>query len=88
MIVVTEAEVIARLPSLLDEAKAEPVVISDGNKELGAIMSMADYEFVRTAKVDRLMRAMDALGSSLREAAGEEGISLEELEKMFDRKNK
>jgi hypothetical protein len=47
---------------------------------------MEDYRIARKVKVDRAIRAMDALGKSLRKAADEEGISLEDLEKMFDRK--
>jgi len=86
MSVVTEAEAIENLPSLLRQARMRAVVISDGDNDLGAIVSMEDYEIVRKAKVERLMRAMDALGAELRAGAAEEGISVDELEKMLDRK--
>jgi hypothetical protein len=86
MSVVTEADVIARLPSLLDEAKQRAVIISDGDNDLGAIVSMEDLQIVRQAKVDRFLCAMHELGKELRAAAAEEGISVDELEKMLDRK--
>jgi hypothetical protein len=41
---------------------------------------------VRKAKIDRLLAAIDRLGEALREGAAAEGISLDELEKMLDRK--
>jgi len=86
MSVVTEADVIARLPSLLEEAKRRPVTISDGDNDLGVLISMEDFQFVRRAKADRFLRAMHAFGKELRDSAAEEGISVDELEKMLDRK--
>jgi len=86
MSVVTEADVIARLPSLLDEAKQHSVIIRDGDNDLGAIVSMEDLQIVRRVKADRFLSAMHELGKELRAAAAEEGISVDELEKMLDRK--
>jgi hypothetical protein len=72
----------------LRQADQHSVVVRDGDRELGAIVSMEDFQLVRKARVDRAIRAMEVLGESLREAAAEEGISPEDLEKMFDRKAK
>jgi len=86
MSVVTEADVIARLPSLLDEAKQHSVIIRDGDNDLGAIVSMEDLQIVRRVKADRFLSTMHELGKELRAAAAEEGISVDELERMLDRK--
>jgi hypothetical protein len=87
MSVVTEADVIARLPSLLEEAKRRAVIISDGNdNDLGAIVSMKDYEIVRRAKAEDFLRAMRAFGDDIRARAAKDGITVDELEKMLDRK--
>jgi hypothetical protein len=82
---VTRDEAVLRLPDLLREAKTGAVVISDGTEELGAIVSMDDYEVVRRAKVNQALDAMVRLGDMLREEAGQEGISVDELETMLDR---
>lgn len=71
---------------LLREERMQPVLIMDGEQELGAIVSMDDYALIRKAKVDRFLRASEELGKQLRAYAFEEGISLEDLEKMLDRK--
>jgi hypothetical protein len=86
MRVVSEPEVMQTLYPLLEEAKTRAVEIRNGDEILGAIVSKDDYEIVRRAKADRLMLAMDRLGAELREGAAEAGISLEQLEKMLDRK--
>jgi hypothetical protein len=86
MSVVSEPGVLETLSPLLEEAKTRAVEIRSGDELLGAIVSKDDYEIVRKAKVDRLMASMDELGSALRKGAAAEGISLDELEKMLDRK--
>lgn len=88
MRVVSETDAIESFPSLLRQVEQHSVVIRDGDQELGAIVSMEDYKAARKVKIDRAIRAMEALGKSLREAAAEEGISSEDLGKMFDRKAK
>jgi hypothetical protein len=84
--VVTEADVIEKLPSLLEEVKSRAVIISDGDNDLGVLISMEDFQFVRRAKADRFLSAMHDFGKELRDAAAEEGVSVDELEKMLDRK--
>jgi len=74
------------LPSLLKEVKIHSVEIRDGEEMLGAIVSKEDYEIVRKAKVARLLAAMDRLGEAMREEAAQKGISLDDLERMLDRK--
>jgi hypothetical protein len=86
MRVVSEADAMETLPLLLKEAKTRAVEIRDGDEVLGAIVSKEDYEIVRKAKIERLMIATARLGESLRQGAAEEGISLDALEKMLDRK--
>jgi CBS-domain-containing membrane protein len=84
--VVSESDAIQSLPTLLREAEKQTVVVRDGDRELAAIVSMKDYETIRKAKVERLKMAMQQYGDSLRADATEAGISLDELERMLDRK--
>jgi len=82
---VSQTEAMQKLPELLREAKSSAVVIRDGDKPLGAIVSMDDYEVVRKAKIEDALNAMSDLGAMLRREASREGISLDDLEKMLDR---
>jgi hypothetical protein len=83
---VSEPGLIATLHPLLEEAKTHALVIRDGDTELGAIVSMEDYEIVRKAKVERFLRISAEFGEHLRARALEEGMTVDELEKMLDRK--
>ena len=86
MRVVSESDVMEELPSLLEEIKTHAVVISDGEEELGALVSMEDYEIVRKAKVDRLFHAMDEFGEQIRVRAAADGLTPDELMEILDRK--
>jgi hypothetical protein len=88
MSVASESRLLATLTPLLEQAKTRAVEIRAGDELLGAVVSKDDYEIVRKAKVERLFAAMDRLGTVLRKEAAEDGISLDELEKMLDRKAK
>ncbi len=81
-----QSNAINSVSPILREDNMQPVLIMDGERELGAIVSMDDYALIRKAKVDRFLRASEELGKQLRAYAFEEGISLEDLEKMLDRK--
>ena len=83
---VLEPDVLNALSPLLREAKSHAVVLTDGESELGALVSMQDYELVRKAKIERFLRTADELGKHLRARAQEEGISEDELLRMLDRK--
>lgn len=86
MSVVTEADVIARLPSLLEEAKQSAVIISDGESDLGALISMEDFAIVHRAKEEKFLRAMREFGDDIRARASEHGLSPDDLMKILDRK--
>jgi hypothetical protein len=86
MSVVYEPAVLETLSPLLEEAKKRAVVISDGVTQLGAIVSMEDYEIVRKAKVERFLRVMDEFGEQIRERAAADGLTPDDLMKILDRK--
>ncbi len=86
MATMAQTDLIERLTPLFEQAQTQAVIVSDGKSELGAIISMEDYELVRSAKVDRLFAALNDLGSEIRKSAEEQGLSLEEVERMLDRK--
>jgi hypothetical protein len=86
VILISESEAMQTLPSLLDKAQTQSVIITNGQTDLGAIVSMEDFAAVRKAKGQRALEALKALGEDLRAGAEQEGMSLEELEMTLDRK--
>jgi hypothetical protein len=86
MRVVSESDAIQSLPSLLKEVSTHAVVIREGDEDLGAIVSMEDYEVIRKSKIERLLRTMDDLGAKIRERAAADGLTPDDLMKLLDRK--
>jgi len=86
MRVVSEADAIQTLPSLLKEVQMQPVVIRDGEEEVAALVSMEDYELVRKAKSEQLSASMDRLGDQIRTRAAADGLTPDDLIKILDRK--
>jgi hypothetical protein len=86
MSTISEPGFLETLSPLLEEAKTRAVEIRNGDELLGAIVSKDDYEIVRRAKTDLLKDSMHRLGTKLRKEAAEAGITIDELEKMLDRK--
>ena len=86
MATLAQPDLIERLTPLFKQAQTRAVVVSDGESELGAIISMDDYKLVRAAQADRVMAALARLGSEIKKKAEEQGTSLEEIERiMLDR---
>lgn len=83
---VSEPGLVEALSPLLEEAKRHAIVISNEDTQLGAIVSMEDYEIVRKAKIERFLRISREFGEHLKARAAEEGITVGELERMLDRK--
>lgn len=51
-----------RLASLLDAAQREPVMIRRQNRDVAVIMSVEEYERIRSNNVKELQRLMDRIG--------------------------
>jgi len=83
-ILVSEAEAMQSLQQLLDKAQGQAVIIREGKTDLGAIVSMNDYELIRKVKTERLFAAMDSLGREVRDNAAKQGIPIEEVAQMLD----
>lgn len=77
---------IEALSPLLEEAKTRAVEIIDGDELLGAIVSKEDYEIVRRAKVERFLRVSAEYGEQLKKRALEEGMTIDDLLRLLDRK--
>ncbi|HEV2619077.1 MAG TPA: hypothetical protein VGU23_03975 [Acidobacteriaceae bacterium] len=82
----SEPGLVATLAPILKEAQRHAVVIRDGDTDLGAVVSMEDYEIVRRAKAERFLRASDELGAQMRARAAAEGLTVDDLMKLLDRK--
>jgi hypothetical protein len=86
MRVVSEVDAMQSLPSLLQEVKTHSVVIRQGEEDLGALVSMEDYEIVRRAKAERFLRVSDELGEQMRTRAAKDGLTPGDLMEFLDRK--
>jgi prevent-host-death family protein len=58
---VSATEAKQRLAALLDAAQREPVLIRRQNRDVAVIMSAEEYERIRKANVDELLRTMDRI---------------------------
>ena len=86
MDIVSEPGLVAALAPILKEAQRHAVVIREGDRDLGAVVSMEDYEIVRRAKVENFLRAAYEIGEQIRTRAAEDGLTPDDLMKFLDRK--
>jgi PHD/YefM family antitoxin component YafN of YafNO toxin-antitoxin module len=68
MRVVSEADAIQSLPSLLREVDRQAIVVCDGDRELAVIVSAKEYESMRQARIDRFLQACDAMAEDAKKA--------------------
>jgi PHD/YefM family antitoxin component YafN of YafNO toxin-antitoxin module len=66
--VVSEADAIQSLPTLLREADRQVIVVFDGDRELAVIVSAKEYESMRQARIDRFLQACDAMAEDAKKA--------------------
>ena len=83
----SEARLVERLSPILNEAKRHAVVIRGGDEDLGAVISMENYEIVRRAKAEKFLAASADYGEYLRERAAEQGLTVDDLLRLLDRKS-
>jgi len=84
---VTKSELAASVPELLDEANQQSILITDEqDRELGVLISMKDYEFMRKARAQSFLETARKMGEEIRVRAEAEGISMEEIARILDRK--
>lgn len=76
---VSQDEASQRLPDLLREANRQSVVICEAERELGALISMEDYEIVRAARRREFDRICAETSANVAAHAAELGISVDEL---------
>ena len=87
MAIVSEPGLVGTLAPILKEAQRHAVVIREGDTDLGAIVSMEDYEIVRRAKAEKFLEASARYGEDLRERAREQGLTVDDLLRLLDRKS-
>jgi PHD/YefM family antitoxin component YafN of YafNO toxin-antitoxin module len=80
---VAQSEAIATLPALLDEIERQSVVISREGHEVGALVSMKNYELVRRANIKRFLELCDRTGAEIAAKAKEQGVPLEEVQRYL-----
>ena len=70
-----------RLGAILDEAQREPVVIRRQDRDIAVVLSMADYERLRTGNV----RAFLDLRNEVAAQAAASGLTEEQLTELLTR---
>jgi prevent-host-death family protein len=68
-----------RLGAILDEAQHEPIVIRRQDRDIAVLMSMADYERLRTGNIQAFLELRNQVAS---EAAGK-GLTEERLNELL-----
>jgi len=69
-----------RLGAILDQAQHEPVVIRRQSRDIAVVLSMADYERLRTGNVQAFLDLRNEVAA----AAGERGLTDERLSELLD----
>jgi PHD/YefM family antitoxin component YafN of YafNO toxin-antitoxin module len=68
MATLTQSELGETAAKLLQEAGERPVIIVDGDREVAAIVSIEDFEVVRKARIERVLRAFDGVAEDAKAA--------------------
>ena len=68
-----------RLGAILDDAQREPVVIRRQDRDIAVVISMAEYERLRTGNV----RAFLDLRNEIADAAAAKGLTEERLSELL-----
>jgi prevent-host-death family protein len=68
-----------RLGAILDDAQREPVVIERQNRPIAVVLSMAQYERMRTSSIRAFLDARDRLAAE----AAKNGLTEEKLQALL-----
>jgi hypothetical protein len=79
MLTIAKSELGETASRLLQEANGRTIVINDGQREVGALISIQDLQRVRRMRLEDLDRITQGAGERLAAHAAELGISEEEL---------
>jgi prevent-host-death family protein len=71
-----------RLGAILDAAQREPIVIRRQDRDIAVVLSMADYDRLRSANVGAFLDLRNAIAAEAREA----GLTDERLKKLLTRR--
>lgn len=70
---------------LIDQTRRGPVLVrAEGGRE-AMLVSVEQYETQRQAAVQRMFAVMDEIGTKVRDRAGAEGLTPDDLMRMLDR---
>jgi prevent-host-death family protein len=76
-VAVTDAQI--RLDAILDEAQREPVVIRSEDRDVAVVLSMAEYERLRTGNVQAFLDLRNEIAAD----AAARGLTDERLAEIF-----
>jgi prevent-host-death family protein len=68
-----------RLGAILDEAQREPVVIRRQDRDVAVVLSMADYERLRTGNIQAFLELMNQVSAE----AAAKGLTEARLKKLL-----
>ena len=70
-----------RLGAILDEAQREPIVIRRQDRDIAVVLSMADYERLRTGNVQAFLELRNEVAAQ----AAKNGLTNKRLAKLLTR---
>ena len=76
---VTATEAKNRLGAILDDAQREPIVISRQDRDIAVVLSMADYERVRTGNIQAFLDLRNQVAAE----AGANGLTENRLNELL-----
>lgn len=80
MKIVAATEAKNRLGALLDEAQREPILIRRQDRDIAVVLSMADYERLRSGNVRAFRELRDGIGAD----AARAGLNEKRLATILD----
>jgi hypothetical protein len=81
MSTVTVDEARSSLPELLERARVEPVLIRDGDRDLGVLVSPESFERDHLRRVERFEATRDAMVLEMEKNLARDGMTMEQFVK-------
>ncbi len=82
---VSQSEVVANFPAIMEEARTHVIVIREKGRDLGAVVSMDDLRIIRQARLAEAQRLGQQAYDTIKAKAEAMGELIEDVEALFQR---